>query len=64
MPWNPDDAKRFKKDISPASSQRWANIANALLKETGDESQAIRMANGMTRSSLQRRLERKRGQHG
>lgn len=64
MPWSPDDAKRFKKDISPASSQRWANIANALLKETGDEGQAIKMANGMTRSSLMRRLMKQRGQHG
>ncbi len=51
MPWNPGDAKRFKKDVQNPS--RWASIANAILKETGDEAKAIRVANTKTRSKIQ-----------
>lgn len=64
MPFSAEDAKRYKKDLSPESSARWAGLVNALLKETGDETSAIRTANGMTRSSLQRRLMRKSGYSG
>jgi uncharacterized protein YdaT len=44
MPWTASDAKRHthNKDVSPA---RWAAIANAILQRTGDEGQAIRVAN-------------------
>lgn len=58
MPWNPEDATRFKKDISPGSKRRWAGVANQVLKETGDEGKAIRTANGVTRSALARKLKK------
>lgn len=62
MPFNPGDAKKYKKDIGSINSQgRWASIANRILKETGDESKAIRIANGVSKGSIQRRLARKKG---
>jgi uncharacterized protein YdaT len=46
MPW---DAKSFKakhnKKLSPKKAGKAAEIANAILKETGDEGKAIRIAN-------------------
>lgn len=44
MPWSKDDVKRHTKnpDIDPA---KWAAISNAILKRTGDEGQAIHIAN-------------------
>lgn len=50
MPWNPGDASRFKKDA--ANPKRWAEIANAILRETGDEGKAIRIANLRTRTKI------------
>jgi hypothetical protein len=57
VPWSPDDATRFKKDISPGSKDRWAAIANKVLQQSGDEGKAIRIANGSVRSALARRLK-------
>lgn len=51
MPWNPGDASRFKKNV--ADPERWARIANAILREEGDEGKAIRIANLRTRSRVQ-----------
>lgn len=48
MPWAPGDAIRFKKNV--ANPIKWSEIANAILRETGDEGQAIRIANLRTRS--------------
>jgi uncharacterized protein YdaT len=44
MPWTAKDANRHTKnpDISDA---KWAAIANSILKRTGDEGQAVRVAN-------------------
>lgn len=52
MPWNPGDATRFKKDVD--NPDRWAAIANAILAESGNEGQAIRIANLKTRSKAAR----------
>lgn len=52
MPWNAGDATRFKKDVS--NPARWAEIANAVLREGQDEGQAIRIANLKTRSKAAR----------
>ena len=52
MPWNPGDATRFKKDVS--NPERWAEIANAVLRDSGNEGQAIRIANLKTRSNASR----------
>lgn len=45
MPWKASDAKKFKKGLSTAQAKKWAAIANAVLKDTGDEAKAIRTAN-------------------
>ncbi len=59
MPWAPGDSKRFKKDIAEGAMDRWAAIANSVLQKTGDEGQAIRAANGATRSAAARRLQKR-----
>jgi uncharacterized protein YdaT len=45
MPWKPADADRHKKGLDHTQRKRWAAIANSVLKETGDEGRAIRIAN-------------------
>ena len=60
MPWSPDDADRFKKGLSPASKRRWASVANGALKQYGNEGKAIKIANGITRTAVNRRLKKYR----
>jgi uncharacterized protein YdaT len=53
MPWSAGDAKKHKKGLSKTEAKKWAEIANAALKQYGDEGKAIRVANsrvGRTRS--------------
>lgn len=46
MPWGPQDAARHNKKVrSRPASLRWSKIANAVLKESGDDGKAIRIAN-------------------
>lgn len=46
MPWTPKDAMaKTKKASTPAAKKQWAGAANAVLKKTGDEGQAVRIAN-------------------
>lgn len=46
MPWTAADAQKHDNDAnSPAKSKKWARIANSVLQRTGDEAQAIRVAN-------------------
>ena len=48
MPWTAEDAQRHTKKADNAKRQRmWAEIANSVLAETGDEGRAIREANAM-----------------
>ena len=48
MPWTAEDAERHnKKADSPKRQRMWAEIANSVLTETGDEGRAIREANAM-----------------
>lgn len=48
MPWTPKDAPRkSKKAKSPKDKRMWADIADSVLKKTGDEGRAIRIANGV-----------------
>lgn len=52
MPWTPDDATRHDKKIKSKSAKHaWASIANNVLRETGDEGKAIRIANAKARSA-------------
>ena len=48
MPWTAEDAERHTRKADSAKRQRmWAEIANSVLAETGDEGRAIREANAM-----------------
>lgn len=48
MPWKPSDAKRHdKKAKSPKQERQWSDVANSVLKQTGDEGRAVREANGV-----------------
>ena len=55
MPWTAEDAERHTKKADNAKRQRmWAEIANSVLAETGDEGRAIREANAMVGRSRDR----------
>ena len=46
MPWTMSDAPRFtKKATTPAKRKQFSTVANKVLKESGDEGKAIRIAN-------------------
>ena len=48
MPWTPEDARSHtKKATTPKAQRLWAEVANKVLKETGDEGRAIREANAV-----------------
>jgi len=48
VPWTVKDVERHKKGLSPAGKRKWVAVANSVLKQTGDEGRAIRVANAMT----------------
>lgn len=68
MPWTAADARRHDKQAdTPAKRAKWAAIANAVLKRTGDEVLAIKTANARTESvdeaiTPERKAWKKRGQ--
>lgn len=46
MPWTARDAtKHTKKADTTAKRKQWAAVANKVLRETGNDGQAIRAAN-------------------
>lgn len=47
MPWSPGDgpSRHSKKANTPAKKRQWASTANSVLKESGDEGKAVRIAN-------------------
>ena len=46
MPWKSTSARKHtKKASTPAKKRQWAKTANAVLKSTGDEGKAVRIAN-------------------
>jgi hypothetical protein len=48
MPWKPEDALRHTKKAETDELRHiWAEIANKILAETGDEGRAIREANAV-----------------
>jgi hypothetical protein len=58
MPWTAEDAERHTKKADSAKRQRmWAEIANSVLDETGDEGRAIREANAMVRQDHEKSAE-------
>jgi hypothetical protein len=50
MPWQPKDAPRHDKAAdTPKLQRQWSDIADGVLKRTGDEGRAIREANAVIR---------------
>lgn len=50
MPWTGKSFKaRHNKKLSPKKASKAAAIANAILKDTGDEGKAIRIANAQVK---------------
>lgn len=47
MPWSPSDgpSRHTKKANSPAKRKQWADVANKVREESGDEGKAVRIAN-------------------
>ena len=53
MPWGPLDAPRFTKLADTFTRQKlWAETANRVLRSTGNEGQAVRLANSAVRKSV------------
>jgi uncharacterized protein YdaT len=52
MPWTAKTfAGKHNHSLSPAQAVKAANVANGILKKTGDEGQAIRIANSVADKS-------------
>ena len=48
MPWKPTDAPgHTKKAKTPKTERQWSDVANSVLKATGDEGRAVREAHGV-----------------
>lgn len=53
MPWGPSDAERHTKLADTYSRQKlWADTANRVRAQTGDDGQAIRIANSAVLKSV------------
>jgi uncharacterized protein YdaT len=52
MPWSPSDgpSRHTKKANTPAKRKQWSDIANNVLKKSGDEGKAVRIANAQVRN--------------
>lgn len=50
MPWTPEDVARHNKRAAKSAkkSRQWSDVANKVLKATGDDGRAIREANAVT----------------
>ena len=56
MPWSPSDAKaKTGRANTPTKQRQWAEVANSVLKRTGDEGRAVREANAVVRSASDKR---------
>lgn len=50
MPWTPKNATQHTKKADTGAKQAlWSEVANEVLKRTGDEAQAVRTANAVVR---------------
>lgn len=50
MPWTPESFRqKHNQDLSDSQADKAARVANAILKDTGDEGKAIRVANSIAK---------------
>ena len=55
MPWVPSDASRHTQQAtSPKKQRRWRDVANGVLRATGDEGRAVREANAVIKPGWKR----------
>ena len=55
MPWTASTFRsRHNKGLSRAQASKAYRVANAILKDTGDEGKAIRIANSLARKGKKR----------
>ncbi len=55
MPWSSKDALEHTKAARSAAEQKlWSAVANKVLKETGSDSSAIKIANSQIRRSKEK----------
>ena len=52
MPWKPGDgpARHTKQADTPAKKKQWADVANKVREESGDEGKAVRIANAAVKN--------------
>jgi hypothetical protein len=61
MPWTSSDAQRFThKADTPGKRRQWAKVANRILRQTGDEKRAIRVANWIVGVGIRPTLYRRK----
>ena len=52
MPWTMQSALgHTKRATTPAKRKQWASVANSVLKQSGDDAKAIRIANAVIAKS-------------
>ena len=57
MPWSTSDASRFTKKAKTSKKKRqFRDVANSILKRTGDEGRAIRGANAAVGRKKKRKI--------
>jgi uncharacterized protein YdaT len=54
MPWTSKDAARHDRKATGKKSKQWAEVANSVLKSTGDEGRAVKTANGVVKRSTKK----------
>ena len=63
MPWQANDVSKHNRSVkSPKRKKEWKDVANSVLKRTGDEGRAIRSANAVVKKAQAKRS--RRGNHG
>lgn len=57
MPWSPKEASaKTSKANTPAKRKQWAEVANKVLQETGDDAKAITVASGVVKNHPARHM--------
>jgi uncharacterized protein YdaT len=60
MPWSAKDASsKTKKAKSPKRKRQWKEVANSVLRKTGNEGRAIREANAVVKKSTKKKAAKK-----
>lgn len=64
MPWTSADAKRHTKKAKSKKKQGlWSDVANQILRKTGDEGRAVREANAVVAGTARHRKKGKKHWH-